>query len=80
MGQAEVYKILEESNKPLSLFEISNIMDETTQKISSTLARLLKGGDIYCIELDRIQAMKRTEGRGSRKVKQRMRLFFINEE
>ena len=80
MGQAEVYKTLEESDKPLSLFEISTIMEETTQKISSTLARLLKGGDIYCIELDRIQAMKRTEGRGRRKVKQRMRLFFINKE
>lgn len=58
MGQGEVFQLLEESKKPLSRSQIAEKLEIDAEKVSKILNRMLKCGDIKCIELDRFEAQK----------------------
>lgn len=59
MGQAEVIEVIEKSELPLSLNEITQKLNgEPKPKISKTLKRLIKFKEIQVIELNKFLAMK----------------------
>ena len=72
MSQSEIIDLLEKQEKPLSVGEISKILNENQKKISRCLASLLKYSEVCFIEIDRIKAMKAYH------CKHRMRLWFVN--
>ena len=72
MSQSEIIDLLEKQEKPLSVGEISKILNENQKKISRCLASLLKYSEVCFIEIDRIDAMK------NYKCKHRMRLWFLD--
>ena len=74
MGQGEVYKLLEESDKPLSGSQIAERLELDVSKVLKILKRMLRGGDIKCIELDRFQAQKLI---GWQSPSRRARFYYI---
>lgn len=72
MGQEDILKFLEGQKQPLTRGEIAKAMNESKDKISKLLNRLLIYKEIKCIEIDRFQAMARC---GCRR---RMRLYYSN--
>jgi len=72
MSQSEIIDLLEKEEKPLSVGEISKLLDGNQKKISRGLAMMVKYGEVSFIEINRIEAMK------NYKCKHRMRLWFID--
>lgn len=71
MGQGEILEVLEESKVPLAIREMARMMDEAEEKIAHTLRRMLKYGDVKCVELNKDLAMKFF------KCKRRLRLYYL---
>jgi len=72
MSQQDVIKILEKNKKPLAVIDIAKLINDDPYKVSKELARMLKYSEVYFIEIDRFEAMKRYN------CKRRMRLWFLN--
>jgi hypothetical protein len=72
MGQSDILRLLEKEQKPLPVGTIAKKLNECQKKISILLRKLLKYNEVDCIEIDRIEAMKKY------KCKHRMRLWFVN--
>ena len=73
MGQREVIKILENSDKPLSVGEISKILNDNQKKISKDLNKMLQYKEICFIEIDKDTALIKYN------CKHRMKLYFVEE-
>lgn len=71
MGQQEVIEILQKAKKPLSRTEIAERLNETAIKISILIRRMLKYGEVKCIEINRKQALKYYN------CKRRMRIYYV---
>jgi len=72
MSQTEVIDLLERVKKPLSVGEISKMLNENPFKISNHLRKMLKYSEVNFIEIDRIKAMENYN------CKRRMRLWFVD--
>ena len=72
MSQSDIIDLLEKEDKPLSVGEISKLLDDNQKKISRCLRVMLKYHEVACIEIDRIEAME------NYKCKHRMRLWFVD--
>lgn len=73
MSQQEVISVLEKFKKPMSRTEIANVLNQDIIMVSHALRRLVKGGEVKIIELDRHQAMERFH------CKHRMRLYYVSD-
>ena len=71
MGQQELIIVLEDSRHPLTLREISQLMQEDEVKICKTLKRMIKYDEVKCIELNRMLAAKFYN------CKRKLRLYYI---
>ena len=71
MGQEEVLKVLEKEGKPLSRREISLILNERVEKISSDLRQLIKFKEIKFKVIYSGEALKIYQS------KRKMRLYYI---
>ncbi len=79
MGQEEILRFLEEMPEPLTRLEIADELKENPIKISKILSRLVNGGDVDYIELDRLEAIEMTKqknGTWDNFVKRKIRLFY----
>jgi hypothetical protein len=56
MGQEEVIKFLEHTDKPMSAREVSEAMHESFDKVIKAMAKLLKYNEVGFVELDRLIA------------------------
>lgn len=74
MSQSDVLEVLEKYKKPLSRTEIANILGYEPYKISVSINKLLKIGEITCIELRRQAAFARYN------VNHRMRIYKCKEK
>ncbi len=72
MSQSDIIDLLEKEDKPLSVGEISKLMNDNQKKISRYLKVMLKYHEVDCIEIDRIEAMANYH------CKRRMRLWFVD--
>jgi len=72
MGQTEIAEQLKKEDHPLSVGEISILLDDNQKKVSRCIARMLKYHEIKYIEIDRIIAMEKY------KCKHQMRLWFVD--
>lgn len=72
MGQAEIIKVLEESERPLSCREVAKKLNDRFDKVIKGMKKLLEYEEVKCIELDRKLALKYF------KSKRRLRLYYIN--
>ncbi len=72
MSQSEIIDLLEKQEKPLSVGEISKLLDDNQKKISRCIAKMLKYDEIKFVEIDRIVAMEIYH------CKHRMRLWFVD--
>jgi len=72
MSQSEIIDLLEKEEEPLSVGEISKLLDDNQKKVSRCLASMLKYHEVCFIEIDRIEAMK------NHHCKKRMRLWFVD--
>jgi len=66
-----VIKVLEKSDKPLSVGEISRILNDSQKKISKDINKMLQYKEIEAIEIDKDTALIKYN------CKHRMRLYFI---
>jgi len=66
-----VIDILKKADKPLSRTEIAELLGEQPTKISLLIKRMLKYGEVKCIEINRQQALKHY------KCKRRMRIYYL---
>lgn len=73
MGQQEILNLLEKEGKPMAAREIAAALEETTSKVLMRISCMLDGGDISCIELDRVLAALHF------KTKRKMRLYYSPE-
>jgi len=71
VSQSEVIDVLQKANKPLSRTEIAMLLNQEATKISFLLKKLLRGGDIKVVEINRKQAIKNYN------CKRRMRIYYI---
>ena len=58
MGQADILKVLEKTDKPMSNTQIAKEVKDKPENTSKVLRTLLKHREVKCIELDRYQAAK----------------------
>lgn len=58
MGQYEVIELLKKYDKPVSRKEIAIALEYDVIRVSHIIKKLLKNGEIKCIEVDRIKAGK----------------------
>ncbi len=58
MGQADILKVLEKTDKPMSNTQIAKEVKDKPENTSKVLRTLLKHKEVKCIELDRYQAAK----------------------
>ncbi len=58
MGQADILKVLEKTDKPMSNTQIAKEVRDKPENTSKVLRTLLKHKEVKCIELDRYQAAK----------------------
>jgi len=72
MSQSEIINLLEKKETPLSVGEISKLLNDNQKKISRCLASLLKYNEVSFVEIDRIEAME------NYKCKHRMKLWFVD--
>ena len=72
MSQSEIIDLLEKESKPLSVGEISVLLNDNQKKISRCIAKMLKYDEIKFIEIDRFDAML------TYNCKHRMRLWFVD--
>ena len=72
MSQSEIIDLLEKESEPLSVGEISKLLNDNQKKISKCLASMLKYNEVCFVEIDRLEAMK------IHNCKHRMRLWFVN--
>lgn len=77
MGQQEVYSFLKKQKEPMLASEIAEKMNESKKLIHKNLKRLIEIGDILYKEIDRNEAMALTSHLGKKKIKQRVRLYYI---
>ena len=77
MGQGEIIELLSKMKVPLSRKEIADLLGDSPDKVTKRLSKLVTYHEVQFIEINRKEAMKRTEHLGKSKVKQRMRLYFI---
>lgn len=77
MGQEEVLRIIEKSATPISAREIINILKCNPKTVFDDLKGLLKHKEIAYMELNRVNVKDYCERAGIKRVKQRMRLYFI---
>ncbi len=61
IGQKDVLKVLEKSDKPLNRTQIAKELNDDPRTISKVIRVLLKHKEINCIELDRYQSAKLLE-------------------
>jgi len=73
MGQQEIIECLKEANRPLTALEIAEKLGQGMNVVCERLNRMLKGGDIYYIELDRFTARLLFNNN----VKRRMKLYCL---
>jgi len=59
MGQSDIIELLEGSDKPLSRSEIAIQLNESPQKISFLLNKLIKWNEIVFEEIDRLTAREK---------------------
>lgn len=71
MGQTEIQKLLEISIRPLTLKEISIILDREPKKIADLIRSMLKYNEVNFLEIDKDTALKKYG------CKHKMRLYFI---
>ena len=55
MSQSEIINLLEKKETPLSVGEISKLLNDNQKKISRCLASLLKYNEVSFVEIDRIK-------------------------
>ena len=72
MSQSEIIDLLEKQEKPLSVGEISKLLDDNQKKISRCLAMMVKYHEVSFIEIGRVEAME------NYKCKHRMKLWFVD--
>ena len=72
MGQREVIKVLEKATVPLSVGEISKILNDNQKKISKDINKMLQYNEVCFIEIDKDIALIKY------KCKHRMRLYFVD--
>jgi len=72
MGQADVFEILSQSKKPLSLREITEQLKKAdSSSVTISINRLLRYDEIKFKEIGKDEALKKY------KSKRRMRLYYI---
>ena len=74
MGQSEIIECLNDSERPLSLSEISKILNDELSKISHQLAKLLIHNEVKAIEINREQAKAFFKDKAPAR---RMRLYYV---
>lgn len=70
MGQSDVIKLLEKTEKPLSVGEIAKLLKDDQKKVSKDLNKMLQYREVDFLEIDRFEAQKNYN------CKHRMRLWF----
>lgn len=71
MGQQEVINYLRKQKEPKSRSEIADGINGTAVKVSASLRKLIKYGEVKIKEIDRHIAMKKYN------CQRRMRLYYI---
>ena len=71
MGQSEVLELLRKEKEPITVREISVKLKDNYHKISKDINKMLKYHEVFYVEIDRIQALKRFN------CKRRVRLYYI---
>ena len=75
MGQGEILAYLRTVSKPVGRSEIAIAINEDPSQVSHRLKRLIKFGEVKCIELDRNQASEYF----NKKIIRRMRIYYCSD-